>query len=183
MMMWGLPKSAEIGGQEYTINTDFRDILEIIGILQDRDKSERIRLLVALSLFYDGFEEMPSDRYEEAVKWMFDFISLGEEDNGQPQEKMIDWEQDRMLIASEVNKVAGCEVRALEHLHWWTFIGYFNAIGEGQLSYIVSIREKLRKGKKLDKTEREWYQKNRHMVDFKQTLSESEKAILKEWGV
>ena len=183
MTSWGLPMSAEIGGVEYAINADFRDVLEVIEILQDQDRNDAVRTLVALSLFYDGFEQMPLEHHHEAALWMLSFISCGEDDEQGAQAKVIDWVQDRMIIASEVNKVAGTEVRALTFLHWWTFIGYFNCIGEGQLSYIVSIREKLRKGQKLEKHEREFYNKNRARVDFKQKLTRAEEATLSKWLV
>lgn len=178
---WGLPSSALIDGREYAINADFRDILEVIEIMQDRDKHERIRVLVALSLFYDDFEQIAPEHYQEALEWMLDFIACGEKDDGAPQPKVIDWEQDRLIIVAEVNKVAGAEVRALLFLHWWTFVAYFNGIGEGQLSFIVSIREKLRKGKKLEPHEREFYNKNRTRVDFKQKFTKAEEELLSQW--
>ena len=183
MSSWGLPVSAVIGGREYAVNADFRDVLEVITILQDQDKHEAIRTLVSLSLFYDDFGQMPPSYHQEAIEWMLKFINCGEEDDTTPQPKLIDWGQDRMIIAAEVNKVAGTEVRSLEFLHWWTFIGYFNCIGEGQLSYIVSIREKLRKKQPLEKHEREFYNKNRARVDFKQKLTQAEEDTLSKWLV
>ena len=51
------------------------------------------------------------------------------------------------MIIADINKVAGTEVRSLSFLHWWTFLSFFHAIGEGQLSTLISIREKLRTGK------------------------------------
>lgn len=181
MMMWSLPESAQIGASTYPINADYRDILEIIDVLNDKDTHERVRLYVALTLFYEGFEGMPPEDYQAAADWMMEFIGCGEKDDGIPQPKVIDWEQDRMIIAAEINKVAGTEVRNLEYLHWWTFVAYFNGIGEGQLSFIVSLREKLRKGTKLEKYEREYYNKNRARVDFQQKYTEAEKETLNIW--
>ena len=181
MNFWGLPVSAEIGGREYPVNTDFRDVLEIIEILQDLDKHERLRVILALTLFYEEFEEMPPEEYQAAFDWMLRFIALDEPEDNSPHIKLIDWEQDRTIIAAEINKVAGVEVRDLRYLHWWTFIGYFNGIGEGQLSFIVSIREKLRKGKKLEKHEQEFYRNNRARVDFKQKFTQADEATLSKW--
>ena len=61
-------------------------------------------------------------------------------------------------------------------MHWWTFLSWFNAIGEGQLSTVVSIREKLQKGKKLDKWERDFYRENKQLVDMKKRYSTQELA-------
>ena len=181
MISWGLPVAAEIGSREYPLNADFRDVLEIIEILQDNDRHERLRVLVALSLFFEDFEEMPQDDYPTAFEWMLHFIALDEPEDDHPHPKLIDWAQDRTIIAAEINKVAGTEIRSLEYLHWWTFIGYFNGIGEGQLSYIVSIREKLRKGKTLEKHEREFYRNNCARVDFQQKVTQADEAAWSAW--
>lgn len=181
MNKWGLPECAEFGGVEYTINSDFRDILEIISILQDEERPQMIRPVLALELFYEDFSSIPAKYHQDAAEWMVGFIGLFEEDDGKPKPKQIDWEQDWNMIVSEVNKVAKMEVRATEHLHWWTFIGYFNAVGEGQLSFVVSIRDKLRKGKKLEKYEKDFYRQNRSTVEFKKKITTKEQKLLDEW--
>lgn len=53
-----------------------------------------------------------------------------------------------------MNKAAGFETRTVKYLHWWTFLGYFNEIGEGLFSSVIGIRQKLNKGKKLENTSR-----------------------------
>jgi hypothetical protein len=178
---WTLPEYAVIGGKNYRINADFRDVLEVISWLNNEDEDDAIRRYVALSLFFDEFETMPESDYAEAIHFMADFIAAGEDDDGRPRQKLIDWDQDRNIIASEVNKVAGTEVRALKFLHWWTFLGYFSCIGDGQLALIVTIREKRQNGKKLEKYEQEFYQKNRHRVDLKQTVTKKEQAVFDKW--
>ena len=158
MSQWNLPETAEIGGVVYPIHADFRDILEIFQYLDDPDQPEYIRWRIALALFYEG--EIPEEDRQEAMAYLSAFLSCGE--------------QDAQIIVADVNKVAGTEIRALPFLHWWTFMAYFNAIGEGQLSTVVSLRDKLRRGKKLEKWEREYYQKNKARVDIKKRYSSEE---------
>lgn len=184
MTGWGLPESAFVGGREYQVNADYRDILEIIDYLQDINLDDVTRRYVAMSLFYEGFETMPRSDYRDAMAEMLRFINLGEgPEDGRPQPKTIDWEQDRTIIAAEINKVAGLDVRGLEFLHWWTFMGFFGAIGEGQLSMLVSIREKRRKGKRLEDWERDYYRRNIHRVEFKQRYTDAEEKIADAWGI
>ena len=78
------------------------------------------------------------------------------------------------MIVAEVNKVAGQEIRALPFVHWWTFLAWFHAIGEGQLSTLVGIREKLRKGKKLEAYEKDYYRKHKKTVDLQTRYSQKE---------
>lgn len=163
MNIYGLPKTAVIGGTEYHINTDYRDILEIIGFLNDSMRPDYIRWQIALGLFYDA--NIPDEHQKEAMEYMVDFISYGESE-AQPGPKLIDWEQDAHLIIGDVNKVAGMEVRETKYLHWWTFLSYFYGIGEGQLSTVISIRTKKISGKKLEKWEEEFYKKNKKRIDF-----------------
>ena len=173
MTPWKLPESVEIGGTEYQLNTDFRDVLEIMTYLNDPDTPRFLRWQIAVALFYEG--DIPLDHLQEAMEYLAAFISCGEND-GKSGPKLLDWEQDARVIISDVNKVAGTEIRSLPYLHWWTFLSYFQTIGEGQLSTIVSIRDKLRRGKKLEKWEQEYYRENKSRVEFKQKYSAEELA-------
>lgn len=173
MGLWGLPEEVRIGGVVYPIHGDFRDVLRIFRYLGDPDKPEYVRWRIAVALFYEG--EIPLERMEEAIGYMVEFIGCGEQEQG-PGPRLLDWEQDAAVIVADVNKVAGTEVRALPFLHWWTFMAYFNAIGEGQLSTLVSIRDKIRRGRKLEKWEQEYYRKNKGRVELKKRYSAEELA-------
>ena len=82
-----------------------------------------------------------------------------------------------------VNKVNNADVRATDYMHWWTFFGLYMEIGESTFSTVVSIRDKKRKGKKLEKWEQEYYKNNKSIVDLHQKSTErsdEEKAELRE---
>lgn len=177
MNAWDLPESAEIGGTTYPLNADFRDVLEIIAYLNDEEMPEYMRWQIAVALFFEG--EIPNDYKNEAAKYLADFICCGDA-SGKPGPKLLDWEQDAQIIVADVNKVAGIEIRAVPFLHWWTFLGYFHAIGEGQLATIVAIRNKKKRGKKLEKWEQEYYRENKEKIDFKIKLSAHEQKELED---
>ena len=172
---------AVIDGKAYPINADFRDVLNILSRLGDAGEDEQTRVFVALALFYEGFEGMPDASYREAAQRMFDFISCGEPADQRTRPKTIDWDQDRNAIIADINKAAGREIRALHFCHWWTFISWFNAIGDGTLATIVSIREKLRRGKRLSEWENEFYRANRKKVDFQSNYTREEEETLNKW--
>ena len=88
---------------------------------------------------------------------------------------MLDWQQDAGVIIAEVNKVAGQEIRALPYIHWWTFLSWFHGIGEGQLSTVVSIRQKRAEGKKLSDWEADFCRRNKALVELPVRLSREEK--------
>ena len=183
-MMYELPKSLEVCGVEYEIRSDFRAVLDCCTALSDPDLTEQEKAYVCLDILYPSFAEMPPSHYQEALERCFWFINCGgEEKNTRKAPKLMDWEQDFQYIVAPINRVIGSEIRSMDYLHWWSFISAYYEIGDCTFAQIVRIRDLKAKGKKLDKADAQWYKENRHLVDLKQTLSETEKAILKEWGV
>ena len=43
------------------------------------------------------------------------------------------------------------------------------------------MRDKLKTGRKIEKWEWRWYQKNRELVDLPMKFSDNEQALLEEW--
>lgn len=185
MNAYTLPKSLNISGKEYSIRTDFRDILEILIAINDPDLQGWEKQEIMFRIIYPEYFSIPSGDYEEACKKAAEFIDCNRtEENKRPQPKIIDWEQDAGIVIPAVNKVAGKEVRALDYLHWWTFLGYFMEIEDGLASQVWAIRQKKAKGKKLEKWEKEFEQNNPGLVKLKKQYSEEQKreiANLEKW--
>lgn len=183
---WGtlLPTSVVVCGTDYEIRSDYRAALDICAALADPELTNEDKVIAALDIFYPSFESMPPDHYQEAVKQCFWFIDCGNEDQERRKgPRLVEWKQDFQYIVAPINRVCGQEVRAVEYMHWWTFIAAYMEIGDCTFAQIVRIRDLKARGKKLDKVDQEWYRQNRHLVDFKQTYTEAEQDILKEWGV
>jgi len=165
--MYELPTSIDIDGEPFKIrdNGDFRMVLHCFEVLNAEDLNDREKIIAALMIFYEKLNTVESvlalKHVEDAIKNMFVFINCGQEEESKKAEAtLIDWEKDSMLITSAINNVAGKEIRAEKYLHWWTFIGYYMAIGECPLSNIVAIRYKIAKGKKLEKHEKKFRDEN-----------------------
>ena len=169
--MFELPTSITIGEKKHPIRNkgDFRMVLDCFACLQDVELAEQERVITSLCIFYsditsiDDIGEVFSTEEElvQAVNSMYDFFNCGQKNIGAKQNyKLIDWEDDSQMIISAINRVAGKEVRAEEYVHWWTFMGYYLAIGDCPLSTIVGVRDKIVRGKKLDKWEQEFRRDN-----------------------
>lgn len=171
--MIGLPETLTVAGREYPIRADFRDVINILTAFNDPDLNEYEKACVCLECLY---KSVPDDA-EEALKQAAWFIDGGEP-VAESKLRLMDWEQDEKIIIASVNRVAGCEIRAAEFLHWWTFLGYFYEIGEGRFSMIVGLRAKLAKGKQLTKDEREFVRDNQDVVKLKTRLSAEEEKEL-----
>ena len=187
-MGYGLPKSVEINGEEYEIRYDFRVILDIFEALNDIDLNDQERALAVLQMFYVDFDGL--EDYDAALKACFQFLNGGKENqNTKKEPQLVNWESDFSLVAAPVNRGLGYEIRAVEYdvennsggVHWYTFLSAYMEIGDCLFAQVINIREKKAKGKSLNKTDKEFYRKNRDMVDIKIHYTETEKDVLKQW--
>ena len=175
--MFELQDAVTVDGRSYRIRTDFRVILEIFVMLQDPELDDGDRTEALMQMFY---VDRPQD-VKAAIEAFASFVDpRPRSDRKRPG--LVDWEADFDLIAAAVNHVLGTECRALPYLHWRTFLGAYMEISpESLFSRVISIREKTKTGRKLEKWEREWYRKNKDLVDLPMKYSESEKKLLEEW--
>lgn len=170
-MIGQLSNTLEINDIKYKIRTDYRIALTIFEAFEDVELNEQEKATVMLNLLY---EELPSD-IEKAIQKAVWFLDGGKQyENVTNNKKVMDWEQDQSMIFSAINKVAGFETREKEYIHWWTFLGYFNEIGEGLLTTVLNIRQKKNKGKKLEKYEQEFYRNNKEIIDLKKKYTREE---------
>ena len=192
MYAWKLPTSLHVGGANYKIRTDYRVILDILAAMNDpdildpgmtEDEKQAEKVLTMLQILYIDFGSMPPRDWKEAAEKACDFIDCGIKDDGKPKPQTMDWEQDAPLIVPAINKSVKIDVRSVKYMHWWTFFGLYMEIGESTFSTVVSIRDKKRRGKKLEKWEQEFYRNNKHLVDLKARRierSDEEKDALRE---
>lgn len=160
--MYELPTSIVIGDKKFQIreNGDFRMVLDCFNALNDLELNKEERIISSLILFYQDLNDVEDvyacDCIATLAQEMMKFFNCGSNDMNEKKSsyRLIDWDKDSNLICSAVNKVAGKEVRAEEYIHWWTFMGYYMAIGQSPLSTIVGIRGKIARQEKLEKYEK-----------------------------
>ena len=159
-MRYDLPTSVEVNGTEYEIRSDYRDILTIIEAISDAELGDQDKAEVMLDVFYPAFCDMPQSDYEEAVRQCALFINCGKEQREEKRgPKLMDWQQDFSL----------------------TWIAAYQEIGDCTFAQVVSIRSKRAKGKKLDKSEQEFYKNNRDLVDFKRQYTAADEQTISKW--
>lgn len=178
-----LPTSVEVYGTDYEIRSDYRAILDICSALDDPELEQQDKAAVALDIFYLSIEEMPPECYQEALDKCFWFIRGGNDETARKAPKLMDWKQDFSLIVAPINRVTGKEIRSLDYMHWWTFLAAYYEIGDCLFAQVVRIRELKSRGKTLDKADREFYNKNRDIIDLRTTYTGAEKETLGAWGV
>ena len=192
--MYSLQTSVQVGRESFEIsdNGDFRMVLDCFDAMNDIELPEMARVYSALTIFYADFETVEElierqDILPDLFKAMCKFINGGEEEkqSNTKNYRVIDWQKDSNLICSAINNVAKTEIRALEYLHWWTFLSYYNAIGDCILSHIVSIRYKIARGEKLEKHEQKFRMENPDYFDIDMRTTEQreiEEQIRQMWN-
>ena len=181
--MFSLPTTVIVSGRSYPVRTDFRVILEIFVMLEDPDLSDSDKTEALLRMFNE--DRPPAEETEAAVRAFLDFLEPGgtAPRPGKKSPGLIRWQQDFPLIVAPVNKVLGTECRALPYLHWYTFLAAFLEMdGDSLFSRVLSIRDKLSRGKKLEKWERDFLRQNPDLVQPPVRLSAAETALLKGWA-
>ena len=178
--MFSLPSEVDVAGRSYEVRTDYRVILEILVMLDDPDLSDGDKTEALLRMFYVNQSPDPM----AAVEAFRRFVDPRCEDKNLTSRnaRLISWQQDFDLMVAPINHILGCEVRALDHLHWHTFLSaYLEIPPDSVFARVLRIREKLRQGKKLEKYEKQWFNKNRDLVHLKPKFSQAEELIIDSW--
>lgn len=166
--MYEIPTSITIEDQTFGIRDrgDYRVVLDCFSALNDIELSTQERTIACLIIFYEdlnGVEDINLlPNIEQAIKGMYRFFNCGEDEiiGTKFNHRLIDWDKDAQMISAAINKVANTEIRFAPYIHWWTFMGYYTAVGESLLSQVVSIRHKIVTNKKLEKYEQEFKREN-----------------------
>lgn len=162
-----LPKTLTVCGKSHPIYSDFRAILAIMEAFSDNSLNLYEKQFIALNnLYKEDFTEFEDiDEAAEQARWFIDGGKTYKE--AESGVKIFDWVQDSDLILSAVDKnVKTCETcLELPYLHWWTFLQKLGERDEKcKLSVVMGIRDKLKKGKELERWEREMIRENREMI-------------------
>lgn len=174
-MIGQLPVALEIGGMNYRVNADFRNILTIFEAFSDDKLTDKEKAYICIKRLY--INNIPFKYTEEAIRKAYWFCDGGDMPKTEPDKiRTIDWKHDEQIIFPAVSKTIGtADVRELPYLHWWSFLGCFGEIGEGLFSTVLSIRRKKSNGKKLEKYEQEFFKQNKELIVLR--TSEEQAAI------
>lgn len=177
---WTFPTSINVGGVDYKINTHYMAVLDLFSALNDpecfgdnEEEKNRNHARLILEIMIPDCYNIPPEYFQDAISKVCDFIDMGIKDD-KSKIKTMDWEQDAPILIPPINKVLGKEIRTMEYLHWWTFLGAYMEIGESLFSNVIHIRQKRAKGKKLEKWEEEFYKENKSLIDFEKKVHRSE---------
>jgi len=173
-----LPTALTVGGEDKAIRTDYRVALDCFLALTDSELDDANKVLEVLDMLY--VDEIEPENWQEALNQALWYLRGGEDESKKKSPQLVSWSQDFNIIASPISKIVGEDIRGV-NMHWWSFLSAYMAIGDCLFAQVVAIRDKKARGKSLDKAEREFYRRNREIIDIKKPLTDAEEQFLKEW--
>jgi len=127
-----LPKSVEVSGRDFLVNTDFKVMLRIIELINS-DKPEEEIGSGALNMFY---QSVPNEHGEAAEKLLW-FYRCGKElpkssGTGARIQPVFSYEHDAGLIFAAFSQQYGIDLIECD-MHWWKFKALFDGLSEKTL--------------------------------------------------
>ena len=140
-----LPKTIEIHGQEYQINSDFRACLSIILAFEDEELTDLEKQFVMIRNLY---EDRPDD-FQAAMDAGMEFLNGGAHGvQGSDGPRVYSFSKDANLIFAAFHQTHGIDLEAVEYLHWWKFMALFMDLGQNTtFCELVSLRKRVKTGK------------------------------------
>ena len=187
-MVWILPTTLEVEGVEYGINSDFRPCLSAMQAMDDILIPDIEGYYFAMNIIFGEGNLARIKNHTQALSQMAWFLNCGRESTSRDSvdffaPPMIDWEQDGWLIFSGIAQTIGRDIRMDDYCHFWSFMAYFQGMGECTFTIVRSIRYKLAKRVKLENWEQEFYRKNRDIVDVKKDAQAREDLFNQVFGL
>lgn len=128
------PTQLEAGGVMVDIDPDFRTVLKCLRVLDDPDATDQHKAYLLMRWFFK------SAYVPDALAIFSDFVSCGEEDDGEPP--VMDFEQDADAIYSSFLSQYGMDLTEVPFLHWRKFHVLMSGLGEDTaLQHRISLRE------------------------------------------
>lgn len=189
-MSYDLPTSIWVGDNEFEIwkKGDYRAIIPVLSVFHDPDLGINEIMgdehtLVTLALFFDldspeEVEKIFGSNIKEAYDNMCTFIDCGAVESNPLKVRLYDWDVHKIPLVGAISAIAGFPILEIPYMHWYSFMSYFNQMGEGMFHTICSINWKLHKRIKLEKWEREFEQQHPDLIHFNNPHFKDEQELI-----
>lgn len=184
-----LPRTVEINGAEYEIESNFRTYILFELLMQNTGLSDSEKATQALQLVYPV---IPSD-LNEAVDKMIWFYSCGKKwrekkastvTGASEVQRVYSFEHDDDYIFSAFLTQYGVDLQDIEYLHWWKFKAMFRTLSSDlEISKIMEYRSIDIDGN-MSKEQSSFYRKMKELyalplpADEEQKLDAIEEALM-----
>lgn len=176
-----LPRFTESGLE---IRTDFRESIKFELLMQDKNLSEKVKIMQALQLYYYDVNKITD--IKKAIEEILWFYRCGKiesnnsknSDNEEKQEntkQIYSYEFDDEYIFSAFMEQYGVDLNEIEYMHWWKFKSLLNSLNENtQFVKIMGYRN-MNIAKIKDKDMKSHYKKMQELYKLPDMRTDEEK--------
>jgi len=145
-MIGELPEYVCIDKKKYLINTNFKNIINILAAFENDNLNEFQKMEILIKNFYtvEFINKIPVS-VEKAVEKAFSFISQNKtvkKNKYVTIDSVIDWEEDEQYIFDAITSFCKYDIRTAK-THYYTFLSYLKNIQNTEFNKILQIRQKL----------------------------------------
>lgn len=183
MFEYSPPETLRIGGREYPVRTDFRDVLRYDRILKG-DPGDGSLLEEALRFMLGVLPDDAAGAVDQ-LNW-FVRCGDGEEKRHRPSpkllgvncEKPMDYGLDARLIWSAFRRVYQIDLRQTRYLHWWDFQAMLEELPEDvRLNRVIRYRTIDTRNRNLSREERALYEALQRYYRIREVPTERQERI------
>lgn len=181
-----LPTELTVAGVQRAIRSDYRPAVDICIAMQDEELMNYDKVAIVLNILY--IDPLEPEVYTEALSQALNFLSCSNgttaKNKQSKQNDLIFWQYDFDLFVPALSRVAGRDIRGMEYLHWWSFMGLFQEIGDCFFSRVMAIRDAKATHRKLTDDEKMFLKRHRDIIDPRlQQLREQDLEFMQKMGL
>lgn len=176
-----LPQFTESGLE---IRTDFRESIKFELLMQDKNLSEKVKIMQALQLYYYDVNKITDIKKAiEEILWFYrcgkieknDSKSSNNEEKQENTKQIYSYEFDDEYIFSAFMEQYGVDLNEIEYMHWWKFKSLLNSLNENtQFVKIMGYRN-MNIAKIKDKDMKSHYKKMQELYKLPDMRTDEEK--------
>lgn len=125
------PEYAEIDGEKYKINTDFRYAIECSRIAEDESIGDLERALAVIYVLFGEKGINAYEHHEKLLKVAKKYLSCGKELENTKEKPDMDFIEDYAYIKTSFRSEYGMDLEK-ENVHWWEFIDLINGLSNSE---------------------------------------------------
>lgn len=185
------PKTLEVKGGVYSINTDYRVWIEVFDVFMFRD-NDPDALLGCIKMVFNNWQTALSEQDpKDIIAAMCEFLkgypedtegceepnkSSSDDGDNMNQERYFDFKHDLNLIIIAIRNQSGIDLSyKCKHFHWWLFLLEFQSLeSHHQFCQIRSIREYQGKDKAMLAQKRKFALPKKYTSEQREQFSEME---------
>ncbi len=175
VLLGGLPETVVYEDEEYPIRSDYRTAIAFSELMQDREATDTVKVLVANDLYYPG--AMPPDDWT-AFNLIYDFYTGGSQPYGVQskgsEKELYSYTYDAPYIYAAFLAQYGVDLHET-NLHWWKFKAMFAGLnGDNEIVKIIGYRA-MKISSKFSKEQKAFYRKMKRQYALPDRRTQEEK--------